>query len=125
MYIHFNNNPDGLHVGDCVVRAISKVMDQSWENTYIDLCRQGMAMKDMPSSNSVFGAYLRSNGFRRFTIPDNFPESYTIEEFCIDNPHGEYLVCTGSHVVAVKDGCAFDAWDSTQELPTYYYSRER
>lgn len=29
MYIFKNNNPNGLLVGDCVIRAISEVMDEA------------------------------------------------------------------------------------------------
>ena len=42
MFIYYNPNPEGRSTGDCVIRAISKVMDQSWERTYIGVCLQGM-----------------------------------------------------------------------------------
>lgn len=29
-YIYFNPNPDGIHVGDCVIRAVSKATNQTW-----------------------------------------------------------------------------------------------
>lgn len=35
MYIEYNSNPENKLVGDCVVRAISKVTDQDWERTYM------------------------------------------------------------------------------------------
>ena len=38
MWIEYLNNPFGLRVGDCVIRAISKALDKSWEETYVDLC---------------------------------------------------------------------------------------
>ena len=33
-YINYNPNPARKLVGDCVIRAISKVTEQSWEDTY-------------------------------------------------------------------------------------------
>ena len=36
MYIEYNSNPENKLVGDCVVRAISKVTDQDWERTYME-----------------------------------------------------------------------------------------
>lgn len=36
MYEYCNLNPHGLRVGDCVVRAISKALGQTWETTYDD-----------------------------------------------------------------------------------------
>ena len=35
MYSYFNPNPHSKRVGDCVVRALSKATDKSWEDTYI------------------------------------------------------------------------------------------
>lgn len=52
-YINFNPNPDRKLVGDCVIRAISKAMNQSWDDTYLGLMLQGYSMHDMPSPNIV------------------------------------------------------------------------
>lgn len=46
MYIEYNSNPENKLVGDCVVRAISKVTDQDWEKTYMEVCVQGFMMHD-------------------------------------------------------------------------------
>ena len=118
--VYVNFNPCMKAVGDCVIRAVSIVTDQSWQETYIDLAIQGFMMCDMPSSNAVFGAYLRRKGFERHSI---MHEGYTVEDFCYDHPYGVYVVCTGTHVVAVIYGEAFDAWNSSQEVIQYFYER--
>lgn len=122
MWIEFNTNPFGLRVGDCVIRAISKALNQSWEKTYIDLCVQGFMMGDLPNSNAIFSAYLRHKGFKRRTIEDCL-DCYSIEDFCQDHPKGVYVIGTGSHAVCVENGDVFDAWDSRQETPVYYFER--
>jgi hypothetical protein len=122
MWIEFNTNPFGLRVGDCVIRAISKALNQSWEKTYIDLCVQGFMMGDLPNSNAIFSAYLRHKGFKRRTIED-CPDCYSIEDFCQDHPKGVYVIGTGSHAVCVENGNVFDAWDSRQETPVYYFEK--
>lgn len=123
MFIRFQENPLGKSVGDCSVRAISNVLEMSWEQTYIELCLQGFIMADMPSSNSVIDAYLRSKGFRKSIIPNTCPDCYTVADFADDHQQGVYLLATGEHVVSVVDGAYYDSWDSGNEIPIYYYRK--
>jgi hypothetical protein len=122
MWIEYNPNPLGLRVGDCVIRAISKALEQSWEKTYIDLCVQGFMMGDLASSNAVWSAYLKHKGFKRRTIED-CPDCYSIEDFCQDHPKGVFVIGTGTHAVAVVDGFYYDAWQSGNETPVYYFEK--
>ena len=123
-FIFYNPNPDKKLVGDCVIRAISIVMNQDWEKTYLDIALQGYTMKDMPSAKHVWGAYLHNRGFKRYVVPDTCPDCYTVEDFCEDFPTGTYLLAIGTHVVAVQDGNYFDTWDSGNEVPMYYWQKE-
>ena len=123
-YRYFNPNPDGKKVGDCVIRAIGFLTGQDWTETYLGITLQGLEMFDMPSSNAVWAEYLKRRGYRRYIIPDSCPNCYTVEEFCRDNPQGTFLLATGNHVVAVKDGDYFDAWDSGNETPIYFWRKE-
>lgn len=54
MWKMFNPNPKGKQVGDCTVRAISKVLDLEWGEAYLDLCLYGLRLCDMPTSNNVW-----------------------------------------------------------------------
>lgn len=121
MFIYFNSNPSGKSTGDCVIRAISKVLERSWQQIYLDLCVQGYLMADWGSSNPVWDTYLRGKGFDRAVIPNTCPDCFTISDFAHENPQGVYIVATGTHAVAVVDGNIYDSWDSSNEIPTYYY----
>ena len=123
-YIYTNPNPTKKKVGDCVIRAIAIITNSTWEEAYMNLCLKGLEMDDLPNSNSVWASYLRERGFKCSTLPDTCPDCYTIKEFCIDHPTGEYVVCTGTHVVAVINGDIYDAWDSSQEIPAYFFYKE-
>lgn len=125
MFIYYNPNPAKKSVGDCVVRALTILFRDTWENIYADLCMQGQFMYDMPDANSVWGEYLRINGFTHYALPDTCPSCYTIKDFSIDHPYGIYLVATGSHVVAVVNGDYYDTADSGNEVPIYYWRKER
>lgn len=124
MYIYFNPNPYHNLVGDCVIRAISKATGQTWEDTYLDIAMQGYLLKDMPSSNEVWHSYLVKKGYKRRMLPNTCPDCYTIRDFCEEHPKGEYILATGSHVVAVESGKYFDTWDSGDETVVYYYEKE-
>lgn len=120
-FIHYNPNPHGEYVGDCVIRAITKALDKSWNEVYLSMALVGYSMGDMPSSNRVWGQFLKDMGYRRYIIPNTCPDCYTIRAFCEDNPKGTYIVGTGTHVVTVKDGNYYDSWDSGDETPIFYY----
>ena len=124
MFVQFNPNPKRKLVGDCVIRAIAKATGKSWEDVYMDVVLQGFTMKDMPSSNDVWGTYLHQNGFTRHIIPDTCPSCYTVIDFCMDNPNMIGILATGTHVIAVENGNYFDTWDSGQETPIYFWQRE-
>lgn len=123
-FVYYNPNPAGKKVGDCVIRALSKALDESWEKTYIGLALQGYKMRDLMNANHVWGAYLFDRGFQQAVIPNTCPDCYTVRQFCDDYPEGTYVLATGSHVVAVVDGDYFDEWDSGDETPVYVWSEK-
>ena len=123
MFIQHNENPMSNRVGDCVIRALSTALGQSWEKTYAELCVQGLMFCDLPSSNAVWGAYLANKGYSRRAIP-NVCQCYTVEDFCKEHPQGTYILGTGSHALTVVDGNHIDSWNSKDETPIYYFMKE-
>lgn len=123
-HVQCNPNPNGILVGDCVIRAIAIATEDSWERVYVELAVKGFDMCDMPSSNSVWGSLLRTKGFNRYVIPNTCPDCYTVKDFCNDHPNGTYILGTGTHAVAVWNGDYYDTWDSGNEVPTFYWKKE-
>lgn len=123
-FIFDNPNPNDALVGDCVIRAIAIALNKKWDDVYIDLSTNGFLLRDMPSSNRVWGDYLKSNGYKSYIIPNTCPYCYTIKDFCNDYPQGVYILATGSHVIAVINGDYYDTWDSGNETPIYYFKKE-
>lgn len=123
MYVYANPNPGNKTVGDCVIRALSLLLDLSWDQVYDELTDLGHEMYDMPSSNQVWSEYLYTKGYSRSIIPDTCPFCYRVCDFCDDHLSGRYLLAMGTHVVTVIDGDYYDTWDSGQEIPIYYFKR--
>lgn len=123
MWKQKNENPINNRVGDCVIRAISTALSQNWVQTYADLCIQGVLLCDLPSANAVWGSYLSQKGFKRKIIP-NLCHCYTVEDFCKDHPKGTYILGTGTHALTVISGDWIDVWDSGQECPIYYFTKD-
>lgn len=121
MWIQTNPNPEKLRTDDCTVRALSLVLGIPWDAAYVLLVSKGLELKVMPDKPSVIHAVLREHGYHRSVVPDSCPDCYTVEEFCRDHPVGKYVVASDSHVVAVIDGDIYDTWDSSSEIPQYYW----
>lgn len=124
MWIYFQPNPCGRSVGDCSVRALSKALNMSWEEAYIEIFKAGYNMCDMPSSDSVWGAVLRKYGFYRKAIPATCSDCYTAEDFCLDYPIGTYVLGFSGHAATVVDGNIYDTWNSSQEIPMYFWYKK-
>lgn len=124
-YVNYNPNPKNQRVGDCAVRAVSKALGKNWDDAYIGLCAEGLFYHDMPSSNYVWGMYLKKYGFTQKMIPSICPQCMTVAQFAKEHPNGVYVCATQGHVVCVADGGNyFDSWDSGSEIILYFWEKE-
>ena len=123
MYIYYNPNPIGKRVGDCSVRAISKALNVSWDDAYIAISEEGYKLGDMPSADYVWGSVLKQHGYTRHIIPNSCPNCYTTEMFCRDHPQGTYVLGFGNHVCTIVDGNIYDSWNSSDQVPVFYWRK--
>jgi len=125
MWIHANPNPCRAEEPDCVVRAIAIATDRDWYAVHDDLCRMSRRYCTMPSVNWLWETYLKRKGFEKFLLPESCVACVTVREFCRIFPEGTYVIGTGTHAVTVIDGDYYDAWDSGEETPTYFFRKRR
>ena len=123
-YEYFNPNPAGRRVGDCAVRAVAKALNIDWETSYSLIAKNGFYMCDMPSSDSVWGAVLRQHGFNKHIVPNMCPDCYTAMDFVDDHNKGIYVIGFGGHVATSINGVLYDSWNSSNEIPIYYWTKE-
>ena len=123
MYVYFNPNKLARSVGDCAVRAVAKALNTDWDEAYAKMVVTGFRMGDLPSSDAVWGSVLRQNGFIKEVLPSSCPDCYTAEDFCRDHPSGTYVLGFGGHAATVVDGDLYDSWDSSNDIPQFYWRR--
>jgi hypothetical protein len=122
MYKHFNGNPCGKNNGDCVIRAISIATGKTWYQVYAGLCVQGRFMCGWGNFNEIWSDYLLYLGFIRHGLP--YSTTYSVADFAAEHKHGVYILGTWKHAVCVFDGDIIDSWDSSNEIPRYYFVKE-
>lgn len=120
MFIKFEGNPCGKTTGDCVIRAISIAENTTWHKVYLALCVEGYAECTFGDDNKTWDKYLISLGYHKYTIPNPVA---TLADFAKKHKEGVFIVGTGTHAVAVVNGDIIDSWDSSAEIPQYYYSK--
>lgn len=121
MYIYYDANPSGSPTGDCVIRAIATITRRPWRDIHWDLAILSNQRCKMMDDNVIWHEYLKNLGFKIYAIQD---PCMRIKDFCNSHPYGEYILGTGRHVVAVIDGDYYDAWDSGNEFPVFYWRKE-
>lgn len=121
MFIQYNPNPEQLMTDDCSVRALCKALDLTWDEAFALIFTEAFKRKVMTEDKAIIGSLLKANGFDRRIIENTCPDCYTFEDFCKDHPKGLFVLASGSHVAAVNNGDLFDAWDSSKEIPQYYW----
>lgn len=123
-YIKYNANPKEKITTDCVVRAISTAMHESWMQTYEKLCELGKKKCKMPNDSYVFAQYLRNNGFEQMTQKKHSSGSkYTIKEL-VDSYIEENVIlvikCRGHLTCAIYD-TLIDTWNCGWQKAGQYW----
>lgn len=124
MWIEYNPNPIANNVEDCAVRAVSIALNVSWDEAFDMIAKNAKQMGVMMHNNAAWGSVLRQHGFNRAIIPNRCPDCYTAEDFCMDHPKGVYVLGFGTHTATVIDGDIYDTWNSSNEIPIYYWYKK-
>lgn len=126
-YIKLNLNPTGKATSDCVIRAIMKATDKTWEQVYKELCRIGLDEYAMPNDKRIYNYYLETNGFKKKPMPkrtsgDSY-KRYTVEEFAMLWRNGTYIVKVANHLTVVKQGIIYDIWNCSHKYVGNYWEK--
>lgn len=123
IFTKLNVNPKGRKTGDCVVRAIAKAMNQSWEDTLCDLHKVALKHYAMPNDKCTYDKYLTANGWTKEKMP-RFSDNtrYTVKEFLNENPKGTFILSVAHHLTVAIDGELFDTWNCSSKSVGNYWT---
>lgn len=112
--------------GDCVVRALTKVMNKTWLEVFNELIPYAIEIQCMPNSKTCYESYLKDNGFEYHGISNRKGSKRpTVESFTKEHKTGIFFLNVANHVVSVVDGIYYDTWDSGQCCLYGYYEKEK
>lgn len=124
---YFNANPHNRKSGDCVIRAICTALEQSWEQTVMELTEIGLKYGYVANDLKTVEKYLAQKGWTKHKQPRKADNTkYTGKEFCeliskrfeffnkavIANIGGLHMVCIKAEN-AISNHKVYDIWDST------------
>ena len=110
--------------GDCVVRALTKVMNKTWIEVFNELYTYAVDIQCMPNDKQCYETYLKDNGFEYHGISNKKGSKRpTVESFTKEHKTGTFFLNVANHVVSVVDGTYYDTWDSGQCCLYGYYEK--
>ncbi len=124
-FVYFQPNKKDLkdNYGDCVIRAICKVLNKEWIEVYDMLVEKGRDFQCLPNSKPVYEAVLLENGFEYHGISNRKgTKRPTVKKFATDE-HKTCVMRTAHHLVASVDGSFYDTWDSGEKSLYGYWMK--
>lgn len=114
-------------VGDCQIRAFSKVLNLTWLEAFdmtIPICRELQTYTIFDCDLKKTKKAMDKLGFSYIGISNKKGSKRpTVDGFAKDHPTGRYIVTIAHHVVAVVDGKYYDTWDSGEKSLYGYYEK--
>lgn len=120
---YYNANPFDRRTGDCVMRALSLVLQKKWETVCEELFKLSMQTGYSMNSRESIELYLKEKGYEKQKQPRKANgKKYTGSEFARLHPNGRYLLSIGAlHITALSDGKITDIWDCSDRCVGNYW----
>ena len=123
-FINYNANPKKRKTTDCVIRAISTALNNSWENTYRSLVDFSIKRGLMCNDKRAYTNYLKAKGYEMLKMPRrNDNTRYTVKEFIDELAEANtiYIISVANHLTVVKDRVLLDTWNCSRKSVGNYW----
>lgn len=118
-----SGKPKSWNTNDDAVRAISKVFDKSWIESYELLDSIAKENFTMISDKSVVNDFLTNEGFEYITYgkPKMGEKRPIVSEFVEEHQTGKYILYLRDYYIAVIDGVIYDTNSNIGNEAVYSY----
>ena len=110
MYKYYNENPLLAHEDDCVIRALSCVLDRSWDSVYNEL-------SDLAQYN---GTMMDNKGFVRWYLDTHFERisnpPYKVYQVAQTFKNNVVLCTMRGHICCIKYGVIYDIFNPSNRI---------
>lgn len=118
MFIYHNENPNGYHIPDCVIRALTLALNIP----YFDI------VKLLEHNGEFYDCDLLNKQCYQKLLDIDFKFSHkicdkqkTIEEVANDFPNNTLIIRIKGHLTTSICGVIYDIWDCTKEYVTDFW----
>lgn len=115
--------------GDCTIRALCKVFNESWGKVFemlIPIIKEYQLLPNFMFYSKHADIVAKSLGLERNKISvKKGSKRPTVLEFTKAHPQGRYIVMVAHHIVAVVDGVYYDTWDCGNKPMFSYFELKR
>lgn len=117
MFEMYNANPKGKKVADCVIRAISTAIGDTWENVYRDMVEHSIKECTVFNDKKFIKKYITNVLGLKMEKQPRFTngKKLTVSDFATWYNSGTFIVTIANHITVVKDGIILDTCDCSHK----------
>lgn len=114
---YYNSNPDGLHIPDCVIRAISFALGKDYYEVVRLLYLNGQELKCDCLNVRCYEKLLDYD----FNLPHYISHGKSVEEVANDFADNILLIRIKGHLTTSINSIIKDIWDCSKEEVTDFW----
>lgn len=126
-YVYYQPNKKDIkdEYGDCVIRAMTKVLDKDWLEVFDEIVPIAREKQAPYNCRVCYEEYLAKKGFKYVGISNKKGSKRpTVKQFTKEHIQGRYVLRVAHHIVASVDGKYYDTWDSGDTAMYGYWVKE-
>ena len=120
---YFNNNPKQKISSDCAVRAIAAAMNQTWEQTVLEMTQLGIKKGFVLNDDKLIPIYLKKKGWKKMKEPRTaYNRKMSAKEYLKHHEIEKAVANVGSHhLTYIEDSKIKDIWNCSENTIHSYW----